>query len=81
MSATTVRLLKAASEIAGGDKALAVRLGVDASTLRSFLDDVRQLPDSLLLRAVDIILADRHARYGPAAQRLPGMSEDPGHAG
>jgi hypothetical protein len=59
MSATTVRLLKAASEIAGGDQALADRLGVSEALLGKFLADSLQLPDPVLLRAVDIILADR----------------------
>jgi hypothetical protein len=59
VSATTVQLLRAASEIVGGNKALAERLGVGETLLALFLGDVRELPDRLLLRAVDIILADR----------------------
>jgi hypothetical protein len=62
MSATTVRLLKAASEIVGGDRELADRLGVDETLLAKFMDDHRELPDPLLLRTVDIILADRQSR-------------------
>lgn len=59
MSATTVRLLQAASEIVGGERALAEELGISATLLAKFMADVIQLPDPLLLRAVDIILADR----------------------
>jgi DNA-binding transcriptional regulator YdaS (Cro superfamily) len=67
MSATTVKLLQAASEIAGGDRALADRLGVSMSLLSKFLANDRDLPDLLLLRAVDIILADRQSRLPQAA--------------
>lgn len=61
MSVTTVKLLAAASEIVGDYKALAERLGVGEVLLGDFLADRLELPDSLLLRAVDIILADRQA--------------------
>lgn len=64
MSATTVKLLQTACEIAGGEKALADQLGIGEKLLGIFLQDVRGLPDGLLLRAVDIILADRQARLG-----------------
>jgi hypothetical protein len=63
MSATTVRLLHAASEIVGGDKALAERLGIGKTLLSKLLADTLELPDPLLLRAVDIILADRQSRF------------------
>jgi hypothetical protein len=66
VSATSVRLLQAASEIVGGDKALAERLGIGVGILRRFLADDAPLPDPLLLRAVDIIIADRQSR-GPLA--------------
>ena len=59
MSVTTVRLLKAASEIVGGNRVLAERLGIGEALLSKFMADSRELPDALLLRAVDIILADR----------------------
>ena len=63
MSATTVKLLQAASEIVGGDKALADRLGIGEALLRVFMSDSRALPDRLLLLAVDIILAERQSRF------------------
>lgn len=56
---TTVKLLRAASEIAGGNRSLALRLGISERLLSQFMGDARELPDPLLLRAVDIILADR----------------------
>ncbi len=62
MSATSVRLLQAAAEIAGGNRALALRLGIGERLLAKFMADSHELPDPLLLRAVDIILADRQSR-------------------
>ena len=62
MSATTLRLLEAAREIVGGSKALAECLGIAQARLSRFTDGSRPLPDALLLRTVDIILADRQSR-------------------
>jgi hypothetical protein len=77
MSATTVELLKAAAEAVGGSKALAGRLGVGETLLARFMADRCELPDSLLLRAVDIILADRQHRVSPpdGLERLPPSAE------
>lgn len=68
MSATTVQLLQVASEIVGGDAALARHLGIGETLLARFMDDSRELPDGLLLRAVDIILSDRQSRLPPAGR-------------
>ena len=68
MSACTVKLLQAAVEIAGGTGALAARLGVTETLLRKFLADSPELPDSLLLPAVDVILADRQASLPPGVE-------------
>lgn len=72
MSATTVKLLRAASEIVAGDAALAELLGIGQTMLSVYMADGRELPDRLLLRAVDIILAERQSRSAlagcPAAQ-------------
>lgn len=54
-----MNLLRAASEIMGGDRRLARRLGIGETLLQGFLADRYELPDALLLRAVDIILEDR----------------------
>jgi hypothetical protein len=73
VSATAVKLLHAASEMLGGNKALAVRLGINDSLLLLFMDGSHELPDVLLLRAVDIILAERQSWLPvtgqPAGQR------------
>jgi hypothetical protein len=62
VSATTVKMLEAAVEIAGGTRELADRLGISESLLAAFLADSRPLPDALLLRTVDLILEDRQSR-------------------
>ena len=61
MSATTVKLLQAAAEIVGGEEALAGRLGISERMLVRFMNDSRELPDSLLVQAVDIVLSDRYS--------------------
>jgi hypothetical protein len=71
MSATTVGLLKAASDILGSEAALAERLGITETLLAKFLCDSLDLPDPLLLRAVDIILADRQPRFAPPPASRP----------
>lgn len=48
-----------ACEIAGGEAALAARLGIDTVLLAAYRANRRPLPDPVLLAAVDIILADR----------------------
>lgn len=68
MSATTVQLLHAAADIVGGEDALAERLGIGPVLLARFISGRRELPDGLLLKAVDIILADRQARPPLAAR-------------
>ena len=68
VSATTVQLLRAASEVVGGNKALADRLGIGETLLCKFVADTLELPDPLLLRAVDIILAERQSCAPLASQ-------------
>ena len=75
VSATTAKLLAAASEVVGGDDALAECLGVSYARMCGFLADRIALPDELLLKAVDIILEDRLARGivpGPKIYERPG---------
>ena len=57
MSEATVRLLQAAAEILGDERRLAERLEIDESLLKAFMEDRRGLPDALLLKTVDIVLA------------------------
>jgi len=64
MSVSTVRLLSAAAEIVGGREALAEHLGIGERMLAKFMADLRPLPDPLLLKVVDIILAYRGASPG-----------------
>ena len=77
MSATTVKLLRTASEIAGGDRALARRLGIGEALLSRFMADRRELPDPLLLQAVDIILEDRQSVLPAASQPVAQASQEP----
>lgn len=59
MSATTVGLLRAASEVLGGPRALAAHFGISEALLSKYMTDSLPLPDPLLLQAVDVILANR----------------------
>jgi hypothetical protein len=68
VSTSTVRILRAAADIVGGAKPLAERLVIDEHLLAKYMSDLRELPDALLLRVVDIILADRQARRPPGTQ-------------
>ena len=79
MSATTVKLLCVASEIVGGDKALAYWLGVSEALLARYMADERGLPDPLLLRAVDVILEDRQSLLAVpnvSAAKFPARTHD-----
>ena len=75
MSNTAGKLLEAAAEIVGGDNALAQRLGIGPSLLAKFLTGAVPLPDNLLLRAVDIVLAERQVALRPAP--VPLVSKPP----
>ncbi|MBV9191355.1 MAG: hypothetical protein JOZ85_12780 [Betaproteobacteria bacterium] len=57
MSHATVKLLRAAAEILGSEEALAQHLSIGPVLLRAYLEERRPLPDYLLLRAVDVVLA------------------------
>ena len=74
MSATSVKLLQTASEIVGGDRALARHLGIGDTLLFKMMAGSQELPDYLLLRAVDIILADRETRF--SSSQVPEHSEE-----
>ena len=67
MSTTSVKILQTASEILGGNEALAERLGIGLRALTVYMENRRHLPDSLLLQVVDIILEDRQSRLALAA--------------
>ena len=57
MSHATVKLLRAAAEIMGSEEALARHFDIGRLLLRAYLEERRPLPDYLLLRAVDVVLA------------------------
>ena len=67
MSTNAARLLRAAAEVLGGNKALGERVGVSETLLVKFMDG--ELPDALLLRAVDIIIEERQLRLAADLQR------------
>ena len=72
MSATKLRVLKAAAEAAGGTGPLAAHLGVSEPMLRRYLSGDFPPPDSLFLRAVDFIL--------PEADGPPSLMAPPSHS-
>jgi len=74
VSTTSVNLLRAASDIIGGDAALARRLGIGQTLLQGFLADRYELPDALMLRAVDIILEDRQCRLAMCRENPDGAN-------
>jgi hypothetical protein len=59
-----VRLLHAASEVAGGTAPLAARLGISEVMLVKYVSGVFPLPDPLLLQALDFI--EDHRQDFPA---------------
>jgi hypothetical protein len=66
--ATAVRLLQAAAEILGGEEQLAEHLGITESLLGRLMLGRYSVPDPLLLRAVDILLAHRESPIAAAAR-------------
>jgi hypothetical protein len=72
VTSSTARLLQAAAEVVGGEKALANELGISEKLLSRFMADLISLPDPLFLRAVDIVLDRQHSELG-----LPGLPAAP----
>jgi hypothetical protein len=66
-----MELLQAAAEIVGGTRELADSLGISESLLSKFMAGVVDLPDPLLLRAVDIVLEHRHSRLALSVGKHP----------
>jgi hypothetical protein len=64
MTSNTVRLLRAAADVVGGEKALARELGISEKLLSRFMADFISLPDPLFLRVVDIILDRQQSELG-----------------
>ena len=76
MSTATAKLLLAALEKAGSTKVLADRLGITETVLAGFMADGCPLPDPLLLRVVDVVLAEQTFRY-PLVKQPPPLLEEP----
>jgi len=68
MSQATVKLLQASAEILGSEDALARHLNIGEVLLQAYLDGRRELPDYLMLRCVDVVLA--HAKPAAPQPRL-----------
>jgi hypothetical protein len=77
MTSNTVRLLQAAAEVVGGQKALARELGISEKLLSRFMTEFISLPDSLFLRAVDIVLDRQQSELGLRVMSASPSPEDP----
>ncbi len=81
-------MLKRAAEICGGYAMLAAHLGVSEFKLRRWIEGKVALPDTVFLKAADIVLEDDIARaaqdrrINPRASRANDASGEPqaGHA-
>jgi hypothetical protein len=62
--ATAARLLQAASELMGSNKALAERLRMSQSMLIKYMAGMADVPPDVVLRTVDILLEQRESRAG-----------------
>lgn len=67
---TGLRLLQAACELVGGEDQLAKRLNMSRLLLKKYMAGRGKLPESLLLRTVDLLLEEREARF-PHVPREP----------
>ena len=65
---TAARLLRAASDMVGGNKALSERLKVSQAMLIKYMAGGAEVPPALVLGAVDILLAEREPRLEPGAE-------------
>ena len=77
MNSTAAKLLQAAVEIVGSESELAKHLGIGETLLNKFMLDLHPLPDRLFLRAVDIVLENRHS----AGSTLPARAKSSDKAG
>ena len=77
MTSNTVRLLQAAAEVVGGEKALAKELGISEKLLSRFMTEFISLPDPLFLRAVDIVLDRQQSELGLRVMSASPSPEDP----
>lgn len=75
---TAVSLLHAACELAGGEERLARRLRMSVLLLRSYMEGGRELPQSVLLRTVDLPLEERELQ-SPLDEEAPRWGGDGEH--
>jgi hypothetical protein len=68
MNLTAMQLLQAAAEFVGGDKQLAVHLGIAPSLLGKLMAGRYPVPESLRLQVVDIVLTHRESLGGDLSQ-------------
>jgi len=66
MSKSGIKLLRAASDVVGGMPELALRLKTSETLLAKYMIGYRRLPDTLLLKVLDLILAERESGQTPA---------------
>jgi hypothetical protein len=75
-SSIAVKLLQAAAGFMGGEKQLALPLGLVQPLLGKLMADLHHAPDRLLLRAVDIVLAHHQSLIPLAVTRRSGLGGD-----
>jgi hypothetical protein len=63
MNERAVKLLRAASELVGGDKVLAQRLGISEALLDRLMSGQYELPERVLFGTVGIILANQESHH------------------
>jgi len=76
MNSTTIKLLQAAAEFVGGEKQLAVRLGLAPSLLGKLMAGRYQVPEPLRFQVVDIVLTHRESLIPLTATRTSGLGKD-----
>ena len=71
------KLLGRAAEICGGWNALCIRLGVEAHSMKLWLDGKARLPERVFLKATDIVLEDDIARAAQDRRAAPRWVDEP----
>ncbi len=71
-----MKLLQAAAGFAGGEKQLALPVGLVQRLLGKLMADLHHAPDPLLLRAVDIVVAHHQSLIPLAVTRRSGLGGD-----
>lgn len=77
MNPTGAKLLPAAAVFVGGERQLAVSLGIGQSSVGKLMADLDHAPDPLRLRAADLVLAHRQSLILLAAPGRPVLAGIP----